>query len=339
MIQSLSKEVSLPFTVIGGYLGSGKTTLLNHCLENVDGLKFVVLVNDFGSVNIDASLIKEHSGDTLELANGCMCCSIAGGFVETLGEIRKQADSFDHLIIEASGVSDPARIAEFGQMYNFPLHGIVVMADAEQVRNQSEDRFVGDTVQRQLRQADLIVMNKVDLATVPELENVRSWLSELALGTPIVESVNSQIPIELLFEGAARVKHWPRATFHEPEQLEQHGPNDHSRIFRTWTIEHDGPVSRAQIEKFAETVGEQMYRVKGFIWLDEEPFGLRVFSQVGKRWSIKTLPAGGSTDQRTRLVLIGRHDARISNFTTQIAGWVDYEPLTRASKPIKQPTA
>ena len=115
---------SLPFTVIGGYLGAGKTTLLNHLLTNARGLRVAVLVNDFGSVNIDVDLIRSHDGDTINLANGCMCCSLVGGFAQAIGQVRNRAESFDHVVIEASGVADPAKIAQYGQMYELPLDGI-----------------------------------------------------------------------------------------------------------------------------------------------------------------------------------------------------------------------
>jgi len=92
---NLGQAMDLPFTVIGGYLGAGKTTLLNHLLTHTAGLKLAVLVNDFGSVNIDAALIRRHDGETLELANGCLCCSLVDGLAQALGQIRARAAAFD----------------------------------------------------------------------------------------------------------------------------------------------------------------------------------------------------------------------------------------------------
>jgi G3E family GTPase len=88
-------STALPFTVIGGYLGAGKTTLLNHLLADAAGLRIGVLVNDFGSLNIDAALVRAHAGDTIELANGCLCCSLVSGFAEVLGRVKARAAEFD----------------------------------------------------------------------------------------------------------------------------------------------------------------------------------------------------------------------------------------------------
>lgn len=102
---------AIPVTIVGGFLGAGKTTFLNHLLKT-SGARYAVLVNDFGAVNIDASLIARHDGTTMTLANGCVCCSIGDGFLDTLGNVLDARIPFDHIIIEASGVGDPWRIAE-----------------------------------------------------------------------------------------------------------------------------------------------------------------------------------------------------------------------------------
>jgi hypothetical protein len=114
-------STALPFTVIGGYLGAGKTTLLNHLLADAAGLRIGVLVNDFGSLNIDAALVRAHAGDTIELANGCLCCSLVSGFAEVLGRVKARAAEFDHVVIEASGVAEPLRVAEQAEGFGFPI--------------------------------------------------------------------------------------------------------------------------------------------------------------------------------------------------------------------------
>ena len=153
----------LPLTVIGGYLGAGKTTLVNGILSQAEGRRFAVIVNDFGSINIDAGLIRAREGDTISLTNGCMCCSGSDGTAAALARILSRAGEFDHILIEASGVAEPGKIAQNAHGFRLPLEGVIVLADAEQIRAQAANRYVGDVVRRQLRQADLIVLNKVDL--------------------------------------------------------------------------------------------------------------------------------------------------------------------------------
>ena len=292
----------LPFTVIGGYLGAGKTTLLNHLLTHAAGLRVAALVNDFGSVNIDVDLVRNHDGDTINLTNGCMCCSLVNGFASAIGQIRVRADAFDHIVIEASGVADPAKIAQYGQMYELPLDGIIVVVDAEQVRTQATNKYVGDTVVRQFAQADLIVLNKTDLVSAEELSRLRAWLAELAPGTPLIETVGAKVPIQVLLgahEGRA-----PART----EADEAHDA-DHGHRYQTCTLERAAPLSRTTLERFAAGLGEDIYRAKGFVCLQDDPDRRYVYQQVGARWSLEPGAAWGSEERRTRLVVIGRQGA------------------------------
>jgi G3E family GTPase len=289
---------SLPFTVIGGYLGAGKTTLLNHLLANAAGLRLAVLVNDFGSVNIDASLIRSHDGDTINLANGCMCCSLAGGFADAVNQVVKRADRFDHIVIEASGVADPAKIAQYGQMYQLPLDGILVVVDAERIRTQAENKYVGDTVLRQFGQADLIVLNKTDLVSAAALAGLREWLTGLAPGVKIIEVVQSTVPVDVLF-GTHGERGTASAIFAGGYRA------DHSHTYSTWTIERADTLSRRALERFATGLGEDIYRAKGFVFLRDDPDRAYIYQQVGNRWSIEPGDEWGDRPRLTRLVVIG----------------------------------
>ncbi|MEQ1739869.1 MAG: GTP-binding protein, partial [Methyloglobulus sp.] len=155
----------IPVTVIGGYLGAGKTTLLNHILRNNKGIRFAVLVNDFGNINIDVDLIESQDGDTINLANGCICCSLAGGFGAAMLSIRESAVLPDRVLIEASGVSDPFKIAQYAHLPGFRLDSVIVLADAEFIQKRAADKYVGRQVIQQLKSADLLLLNKVDLVS------------------------------------------------------------------------------------------------------------------------------------------------------------------------------
>ncbi len=130
-----------PLTIVGGFLGAGKTTLVNHLLRHADGRRLAVLVNDFGAVNIDAALIAGRAGDVVRLTNGCLCCSIGDSFVDALIAVMRGPVLPDHVVIEASGVADPGRVAELAYLDPaFSLHGVVVLADAERVAPLSRDK-------------------------------------------------------------------------------------------------------------------------------------------------------------------------------------------------------
>ena len=309
----MASDAVLSFTVIGGYLGAGKTTLLNHLLTNTAGLRLAVLVNDFGSVNIDADLIRSHEGDTINLANGCMCCSLVGGFAAAIGEIGKRVGDFDHLVIEASGVADPAKIAQFGQVYGLPLDGIIVVADAEQVRTQATNKYVGDTVIRQFGQADLIVLNKTDLVSAEECANLRAWLGEFVPGTPLIETVGAKVPLEVLL-GA----HQGRATARTGDDTLHYAGHAHG--YQTWMIERAEPIARADLERFATGLGDDIYRAKGFICLRDDRDHRYVFQQVGARWSLESGEAWGTDPRQTRLVVIGRRGATSAQTLVSLLG-------------------
>ena len=111
----------LPLTVIGGYLGAGKTTLLNRLLANPDGQRIAVLVNDFGEIDIDGRLLDSATDNVLRLANGCICCSVADNFAETLETVRGFADRIDRVVVEVSGVGQPHKVAQWGHSPGFSL--------------------------------------------------------------------------------------------------------------------------------------------------------------------------------------------------------------------------
>lgn len=295
----------LPFTVIGGYLGAGKTSLLNHILANADGIRFAVLINDFGSVNIDAALITRHAGDTMELANGCICCSLSSGFAEVIGGIRDRADQFDHMIIEASGVSDPARIAEFGQMYGFPLDGIVVLADAEQVEASARDRFVGEAVRRQFERADLVLLNKTDLVSELEKARVLQWLTETASEAAIVETVGAQVPLPLLFALRYTAENVMIPLHHHADH---HQTTDHATLFRSWALQHDKPISRPLFEQFARDLAKHALRAKGFVHLTQHPGQRFIFHLIGPRWTLIEDRSWDHATIKTMLVIISRRE-------------------------------
>ena len=168
----------LPLTVIGGFLGAGKTTLLNRWLRHAGGQRLAVLVNDFGALNIDAALVAANSGDPValvELSNGCVCCQIGDDLSGALIRVLESPERFDAVVIEASGVSDPWRIAQLGRADpGLALDGVIVLVDASVAPAQWRDPLLTDTVERQLRAADLIVVNKVDLTAADERSALRA---------------------------------------------------------------------------------------------------------------------------------------------------------------------
>lgn len=186
----------IPVTVLGGYLGAGKTTLLNHLLREAGGLRLAVLVNDFGVINIDADLIESRDGDVLNLAGGCVCCSFGSDLVGALIELAQRGPAPDHVLIETSGVALPASVARTVGLASreLGLDAIVVVADAETVRDRAADRYVGETVRMQLADADLIIVSKRDLVDPDAAGSLDDWLRRQAPDARIVHADRGRLP-------------------------------------------------------------------------------------------------------------------------------------------------
>ena len=200
-----AQRAPVPMVVVGGYLGAGKTTLLNRLLERADGLRVAVLVNDFGEINIDAALIRTRSSDVLQLENGCICCSIGGRLAEALAAVGARPDRPDLLVIEASGVSDPVRIAQVGMLDPaLQLNAILVAVDVQDVDEQLCDPLVGDMVRRQISGATALVLTKADLVDPLTVDHAKSRLSGLAPLALVLAAQHGDIPMALFLDAVPR---------------------------------------------------------------------------------------------------------------------------------------
>jgi G3E family GTPase len=175
----------VPITFIGGYLGSGKTTLINDLLVNHGG-KLAVIVNDIGEVNIDARLLRRRTGDTIELTNGCICCSALDGMGAALDALRARPEPPDHVIVELSGVADPERMLPWGASAGFRLDGLVIVVAAGQLTDTSLSDFVEGKIRTHIAAADLVVLTKCDAVEGTIVADTQHQLAELAPGVPVL---------------------------------------------------------------------------------------------------------------------------------------------------------
>ena len=143
----------IPLTIIGGYLGAGKSTLLQRLVREPGDRILGLLINDFGSINIDAELIASADHNKVELTNGCICCSLADGFHEALETLLLRDPTPDHILVEASGVADVHSLAQYGHHPELSLSGVLVVVDSETVRDKSKDPYVGRTITRHIEAA------------------------------------------------------------------------------------------------------------------------------------------------------------------------------------------
>ena len=253
------------FTVIGGYLGTGKTTLLNHLLRHNQDLRLALLINDFGDINIDGDLIESEDENQINLTNGCVCCTLSDGFFAALEQLQEMQPIPDHIIVEASGVADVAQLSQYGNMPGLSLNGVVVVADAETVQSKAKDKYVAQTVQRQLAAADLLVLNKVDLVSNDRVAQVESWLTRVT-EAQIVHAEHSAVPLEVVL-----------GVYTRESRPSGHG-HEH---YQTWSATTQAVPSR-DARAFVESLGRlDVLRAKGLVPLLEG--GVLELHKVGKR--------------------------------------------------------
>ena len=252
----------LPAAIVGGYLGAGKTTLVNHLLRHAGGRRIAVLVNDFGELNIDADLIEGAEGEVLSLAGGCVCCSFGSDLVGTLAQVIARQPPPDVLLIETSGVGLPAAVARTVRLVRgLEVTGIVTVADAQTLRAQATDRYVGDTVRQQLAEADLLVLNKTDAVAPEALQGLRDWLPQHAAGARIVETAWGAVMPEVVFgitsrAGEAAGEGWTPTPMQPPPAAQG---------FESGVMRPQGPVDLQALVQELTSPASRLVRAKGFV--------------------------------------------------------------------------
>jgi G3E family GTPase len=270
----------LPATLISGYLGAGKTTLLNRLLTGTHGRRLAVLVNDFGAVNIDASLVVAHGDQTVSLSNGCICCAITDDLGAALQAQVDRLDRSDHLVIEASGAADAGRLAQLiGGWPGLTLDAVVTLASAPSLSARVHDRFVGSLVRRQLRAADLVALTGTDLCDPAQ---AREIAAAHALGAPVIDAPFGEIDPALLL-GPAPGAIGSRAARADAATVPALPPSFHSA---TWSPR--GPASPREMLALVDSLPEAIHRVKGFVRDDHGKTWL--IQRVGMRSSLEPAP-------------------------------------------------
>ncbi|WP_306432339.1 GTP-binding protein [Tropicibacter sp. Alg240-R139] len=281
----------LPLTVISGYLGAGKTTLINRLLAEDHGLRLMILVNDFGAINIDAALIESRQDDTISLSNGCVCCTMGADLYMALGDALDRTPRPDHLIVEASGIADPAAIANAAIAEpDLSYAGIITLVDGLNGADLLRDPLIAPQVAQQIKVADMVLITKAD-APPPELSQT---LSEHDLRVPPVLQVKAPVA-PLLSDTLPRPK--GRATAPHP-------------VYVKWASDDPGELTRSELKARLTARPDGLYRVKGFV---AGPDGMNEVHVVGKHLDVRA-----STAQAPALVALGLSD-RLT--TRQIDDW------------------
>ncbi len=305
--------MTVPVTIIGGFLGAGKTTLLNTLLVRDTGLRLAVVVNDFGDLAVDGDLVSAHGGDTVTLANGCICCSMGEDLLLALTKLARRDDPPEAILIEASGVADPQPNADMVARHpELERDAVVVLADGELVEETAADSHAGKTIRQQLAAADLIILNKCDLLDDYEQNKVRQWLAAQVPNATVIEARHGEVPAALLLGAEA-------ATTTTAITVEAHR-HEHEDAFRAVSFLLDSPLDQLAFLRFVADLPSSVLRAKGIIRLRDEP-GRWVFQLVGRSHALAPCKGAAPGD---RLVFLGTSEmpdeAVLRGLTKQATG-------------------
>ncbi len=293
----MTSPSTLPVTILTGFLGTGKTTLLNRLLRVNHGMRLAVLVNDFGAINIDARLIDYLDEDSISLTNGCVCCSMRGNLVTSTLAVLERPEPPEHLIVEASGIADPIGVAAAFRTSALRertrVDGIITLVDAEQARNPRLDRQL---IHDQVRSADLVVLNKVDLVDAARRAEVAGWIRSLAPGARVIEAVGAEVPFEVVMGIDSRRDH---------SQTPVDGNDGRHLPFGTWSYSTAHPLAYRSVRAALETLPPEIFRAKGILALADAPNLRFTLQMVGRRISIEPEGTWGERQLGTELVCIG----------------------------------
>lgn len=293
----------LSLIVIGGFLGAGKTSAVNHLLANPQGRKIAVIVNDIGAINIDDALIDNADENRIALTNGCICCSLQSDLFEAVKGIASEQPQIDCIVIEASGISDPRALVvslklleEAGISHTDTLAYLV---DADAFADLDFDD--AEQVLEHAAACDLLVINKVDLASEAALQKLLAELDLVATDTHRLQTSFAQIPAQILFSPG--IKH-PTDLAAKSSTTERHGEH---HGYSEMTLRQPRPVPRARFDDFVKRISGFAWRAKGFVSFAEVPGKVYLFNLVGRRASLAAYaPREGDIGSETRLVVIAR---------------------------------
>ena len=274
----------VPILLVAGFLGAGKTTVVNHLLAHAEGRRIAAVVNDFGAINIDAELIAGASDGVVSLANGCICCSLEGDLLRTLAALLRRSPRPESIMIETSGVADPADIVRNLMdpviWREAPLETVLCVVDATAPAEALNDPLL----RSQLRAADVVALSKVDLADAAGRERIRKAVAAVRPAAVLVDALHSQVPSALLF---------PEDPERPPAPRDPGRRRPASDRFETLSWTSHQPVSLPRLQGAIGQLAPKLARAKGLFEAVEQPGRQLLFQLAGGRATLA--PAGAPT--------------------------------------------
>ena len=300
----------IPVTVLTGYLGAGKTTLLNRILSESHGKKYAVVINEFGELGVDNDLVVDADEEVFEMNNGCICCTVRGDLIRIVGQLVKRKGQLDGIIIETTGLADPAPVAQTFFVDDqvkarSRLDAIITVVDAGHLLARLEDSHEAE---EQVAFADVIVLNKTDLVTPKELAVVEARIRSINRSARVLPTQRAGVPIaDLLDRGSFDLG---RILEMEPDFLTGDDDHEHDEAVTSVSLTSDAPLDRQRFNQWIGTVlgekGQDLLRTKGILHFqgDDRRFAFQAVHMIADGDYIGTWKAGDP--RQSRIVFIGR---------------------------------
>lgn len=310
-----TKDDLVPVTVVTGFLGSGKTTLINHILTEQHGRRIAVIENEFGEVGIDDALVIDAEEEIFEMNNGCICCTVRGDLIRILGTLMKRRDRFDHILVETTGLADPAPVAQTFFVDDevrsqLRLDAIVTIVDAKHLimhLDDEKEEGVENEAIEQLAFADRVLVNKVDLVDDAELAEVEQRIRAINANASLVRTTMSKVDLDWLLD--VRAFDLDNVLEMDPQFLTD-TDHQHDLSVTSVGIDRPGAVDLGRMNEWLGWLlrekGVDIFRMKGILNIEGEDERF-VFQGVHMLFDGQPdRPWADDEERRNRMVFIGR---------------------------------